>query len=403
MADKVIDGRQFDFSPNHREKLVVAWACMAVSFAIWALYSTPNTIDFVVSMTKGVKVIGIANGGVFVGIVLGLGLISIGEYIFMYLMIWKNILFAIPLLICMGISIMASTGYEYKAIINTNMKNEQIADHSSLVENKQLAIQETRNQINAYDSRINTDNNKGERTPDWVYARRRQANELLQQQTQELERLTHQKISVKNEFGPIFNTKNWNAGSVSFWTIFLAVFAEVALVGLGIVSVGLRKSNTDERSKLRLINGDYNPAYGGTDDEMVMVPASFARKYGHGGGGFKSESRKSKKNPFGFHIDKNFINIDDESERNDENKSESESVKIDGYFHPSLKKLSKDDMKRGNESIRMKGERNRQLVGQIYGNGVRTAAAISRVLKNDYRVKISPQRVSQIKKEIGLS
>lgn len=401
MADKVIDGRQFDFSPNHREKLVVAWACMAVSFAIWALYSTPNTIDFVVSMTKGVKVIGIANGGVFVGIVLGLGLISIGEYIFMYLMIWKNILFAIPLLICMGISIMASTGYEYKAIINTNIKNEKIADHSSLVENKQMAIQDTRKLVYEYDARIESDRNQGTRSPDWVYARRRQANELLQQQTQELERLTHQKISVKDELGPIFNTKNWSSGSVSFWTIFLAVFAEVALVGLGIVAVGLRKSNTDEKSKLRLINGDYNPAYGGGyDDEMVMVPASVARQHGLSGGSFKSKKKKSR---FGFQVDKNFINIDDESE----NESESESENSLENFHFSddkkLIKLSPGMKAKAKKNVKAKGDHHRQLVSQIYGNGVTTSAGISRVLKTDYRVKITPQRVSQIKREIGLS
>ena len=89
MLAKTVEGRGFDWNLSYGQKQFARIICGILGFGVWALYSTPNTIDLCVNFTKDVDVFGINWTGELMGLTLGLG-VSFGELVFIYLAIWKS-------------------------------------------------------------------------------------------------------------------------------------------------------------------------------------------------------------------------------------------------------------------------------------------------------------------------
>ena len=127
------------------------------------------------------------------------------------------------------------------------------------------------------------------------------------------------------------------------------------------------------------------------DSCLLLFPMLLVGIYGRG---ILFGDERKKKVPFSFgkKSGKMKMPIENETENYDENDDES--------MRPDFQK-NKGDLTRANAGRKRKYEKLKVKVLQIYERGFHGASEISRILKED-GCEVTPQRISQIKKEMGL-
>jgi len=300
MPKRIIENDEYDLSLSRSAKLITAISAQIISWAIWLLFSTPATIEFCSQFSPDIQVLGFYSGRAM-GIIAGL-VFSVLEMLFTYFWLWKrNNYYWIGIVICMGVSIAATTGFTDIANQQAGLKVDSIANAERLVDNTEKAIEQEKRQYEAYDREETMFSESRGYVPAYVSARRRQSQERLTGLNTTLNNQIMALDKLKRETGAIVtldpiksidNPDNEPKSKIFTFSNFLAVILEVFIVLLLIISNAVwhkidsvEKKITNNVSRgFELANYDGN----GRDTELRSEPASIIL------------DKQSAKRPIGF-------------------------------------------------------------------------------------------------------
>jgi hypothetical protein len=226
---RVMSGKGWNFDLSGRQKRCAAWLLGALSFAAWLLFSTPNTLDFIVRYSKNITMLGIPFSGVISGVSIGL-ILSCLEIVFIYLAVWKSNYFWIVVAIIGSLAVGGSIKWGEKSTQTTKIQRIEIANTDSLISQTRESIRDEKNLL----IKINADIKRYENNQGYV------PNRLLNK----LEEITLRKTTKEKELKAFINdldSLNKNQGVTAefsedaetnmIFTIFLAILVEVLLIG----------------------------------------------------------------------------------------------------------------------------------------------------------------------------
>ena len=261
MPRRIIENDEYDLSLSRSAKLISAISAQMVSWAIWLLFSTPATIEFCSQFSTDIQVLGFYSGRLM-GIIAGLTF-SILEMLFTYFWLWKrNNYYWIGIIICMGVSIAATTGFTDIAHQQAGLKIDSIANAERIAQNTENAIEQEKKQYDAYDREELMFRESRGFVPAYVSARRRQSQERITELTASLNDQIMALDRLKRETGAIVTLDPIESKSKIFtFSNFLAVILEVFIVVLLIISNAVwHKIDSSEKKTTGLNNSDFRLA-----------------------------------------------------------------------------------------------------------------------------------------------
>lgn len=236
MAKQIVSGRGWDFDLSRSQKRLVAWFIGSLSFAAWALFSTPNTVEFVTRFTSGVAVFGWTGAGFWMGAIIAV-ILSIKELLSIYLAVWKSPYFWFATIMIGTISVLGSIKFENISTQNQHIKFKEVESIQSLVDQKQRSIAYEEKQLDNYEAQANALRSEGKNVPTWLFRRSRETLERKSGMERELAVLTDSLNTVRKRHGPIMAIGNVETGKSNFWTVILAIIVEIFLIGGTLISI----------------------------------------------------------------------------------------------------------------------------------------------------------------------
>jgi len=235
MPKRIIENDEYDFNLSRTTKYIVAITAQLLSWAIWLFFSTPATVEFCKRFSLDMpEVLGLYPG-VYMGIFAGVSF-SILEMLLTYFWLWKrNSTYWIGIVICMGVSIAATTGFTNIGQQNAEIKYDEIENAGLIVQNLQDKIETEKGHIRSYDVQIDDLRRQGKRIPNWLFARRREAVERMDALTSQTNNAIQNQSRIRSETGAIvtldpIHSKNKYLNFSNFIAVVLEIFIIVLLI-----------------------------------------------------------------------------------------------------------------------------------------------------------------------------
>ena len=234
MARKIIENGDYDFTLSRTSKYCVAIFAQVLSWTIWGLFSTPATIELCRRFSTDVTVLNFYPGAIM-GIIAGVSF-SILEMLFIYLWLWKrNNIYWAGIVICMAVSIAATTGFTDIGHQEAEIKFDSIQSAEQIVQNTRDAIEQEKRQYDSYDREENYFRENRGYVPGYVSARRRQSQERIDSLYAAINMHTENVTSLKRATGAIvtldpLKSKNKIINFSNFIAVILEIFIVVLLI-----------------------------------------------------------------------------------------------------------------------------------------------------------------------------
>ncbi len=239
---EIVEGKGFDFNLTSLQKKVVAITVLISGWGIWALYSTPNTLEVCKSFMGDTNISIFGISGIVIGIVAGLAF-SVGELLFIFLYIWKKkFAFLIGLAVCAYISILGTfkafdIGHE-----TANIKQKQVDNAQLLVLDIEKQIKLEKDYATSLKNQIERHILEDGKVPGWKNLRFRKTNERIAILTKELRAARNNETNTMQNIGAIVkidSVMNKKASRI------IGALLELMLIAFTFVGIGLYNSASD--------------------------------------------------------------------------------------------------------------------------------------------------------------